>query len=203
MKKMIWLTLIIIVGVVAIVKSNGGTEQQPYTVIKIIDKLEIRHYPEAIVASLNTGNSAYRSEANGGFRVLASYIFGGNEQNKQIAMTAPVHMGMEDGKSYMQFVMPATYKLEDLPAPNNRDVQLRRTKSETVAAIRFGGWASEQDIQQHIKELDALLSNAGITHDGNFRFLGYNSPYRVVNRRNEIVVGIHYESNLLGDKANK
>lgn len=202
MKKMIWLTLIIIVGIVAVVKSNGGTEQQPYTVLKTIEKLEIRHYPEAIVASLNTGSSAYRSGANGGFGVLASYIFGGNEQNKQIAMTAPVHMGIEDGKSYMQFVMPAAYKMEDLPAPNNNDVQLRHTKAETVAAIRFGGWASEQDIQQHIKELDALLSQAGISHDGNFRFLGYNSPYRVVNRRNEVVVGIQYESGLMGDKAN-
>ncbi len=203
MKKMIWLTLLITIGVVAIVKSDGGTEQQPYTVLKTVDELEIRHYPEAIVASLNTGSGAYRSEANSGFRVLASYIFGGNELNKQIAMTAPVHMGVEDGNSYMQFVMPAAYKMEDLPAPNNSNVQLRRTKSETVAAIRFGGWASEQDIQQHIKELDALLAQAGITHDGNFRYLGYNSPYRVINRRNEIVVGIHYESELLGNKTNE
>jgi hypothetical protein len=203
MKKMIWLTLLITIGVVAIVKSNGGTEQQPYTVLKTMDKFEIRHYPEAIVASLNTGSSAYRSEANGGFRVLASYIFGGNDKNMQIAMTAPVRMGMEDGKSYMQFVMPAAYDMEDLPAPNSNNVELRRTKAETAAAIRFGGWASEQDIQQHIKELDTLLSQAGILHDGNFRYLGYNSPYRVVNRRNEILVGIQAESDLLGDKPNE
>jgi len=109
-------------------------------------------------------------------------------------MTAPVHMGLEEGKSFMQFVMPSAYKMNELPQPTNSDIKLRHTKAETLAAIRFGGWASELDIQQHIAELDSLLAKEGISHLGNFRYLGYNSPYRILNRRNEIIVGIRYES---------
>jgi hypothetical protein len=105
-------------------------------------------------------------------------------------MTAPVHMGVEGKQSYMQFVMPSAYSMDELPVPNNQYISLEYTKPETVAAITFGGWASEERISNYIKVLEQLLLDNGIRHDDNFRYLGYNPPYRLINRRNEIVVGI-------------
>ncbi len=193
MKKMIIITVLLIGGAITAVKSNGGTEQQPFELLKSFPEFEIRHYPQAIVAKHITGTNIMYGQANNGFRVLANYIFGGNTQNTKIAMTAPVHMGVGDQGSYMLFVMPSEYQMEDLPAPLSNSVQLTHTKPETVAAIRFGGWANEQRIEEHIEKLSAMLENEGIIHDGDFRYLGYNSPYRVVNRRNEIIVGVQID----------
>jgi hypothetical protein len=68
-----------------------------------------------------------------------------------------------------------------------------KSKAEYVAAIRFGGYASDEDITKHSDKLRKALEDAGIQHDGHFRFLGYNAPYQVVGRRNEIIVGVVWE----------
>jgi hypothetical protein len=44
-----------------------------------------------------------------GFRRVASYIFGGNDKNESISMTAPVFMEMGNNTK-MAFVMPKNYK---------------------------------------------------------------------------------------------
>jgi hypothetical protein len=59
-----------------------------------------------------------------------------------------------------------------------------------VAVIRFGGWASDTKIAAMRVELSDCLAQLRIPHQNNFRYLGYNAPWDVVNRRNEIVVGI-------------
>lgn len=166
------------------------TPQQAYSDLGSRGAIEFRHYPSAIMASVTYDDPTYKGSANRNFRVLAGYIFGDNRSNEKIAMTAPVHMEMHDGKSTMHFVMPEGYTLVNLPAPSSAEVALHQSPEEYVAVIRFGGWASDDKIERKKQELHELLSKLGIEHYDNFRYLGYNAPWDVLSRRNEIIVGI-------------
>ena len=59
-----------------------------------------------------------------------------------------------------------------------------------MAAITFGGFASAASINRHKEILEKLLTEKGISYYGNFRFLGYNPPYQIFGRRNEVIVAI-------------
>jgi hypothetical protein len=126
-----------------------------------------------------------------GFRKLAGYIFGGNKGSKSIPMTSPVHMDIADTGSTMSFVMPSSYRKETLPAPDDTGVSIRLIPEEYVAALRFGGYASDTAIQRHTESLRNALDAASIRFHGNFRFLGYNPPFQWWGRKNEIIVSIN------------
>jgi hypothetical protein len=90
----------------------------------------------------------------------------------------------------MSFVMPQGYTLSNLPKPASGDVRLHPSTEEYVAVIRFGGWASDATIKTKKQELAAQLAAMGIAHHDNFRFLGYNAPWDILSRRNEVMVSI-------------
>jgi hypothetical protein len=162
-------------------------EKQKYQVLHKDGDFEIRRYEPAVLASVEMPGT-YSSMSSTGFRALAGYIFGGNDENMKIAMTAPVHVSTMDSSSMMSFVMPSAYQLEDLPEPLNDRILLHETGTSIMASIRFGGYANDRVIQQKTAELRSLLRSRGIKSMNDYRFLGYNPPYRIFNRRNEIVV---------------
>ena len=96
-----------------VVSSNLTTENQKYRVVLTEEQFEIRFYPAATFAKIYSRGTDYKSVASSGFRKLAGYIFGGNEQSKSIAMTAPVRMELTDKGSTMSFVMPEKYQESD------------------------------------------------------------------------------------------
>ncbi len=53
-----------------------------------VGNCEIRDYPGRIAAEVCVTGERFNA-ANTGFRILAKYIFGGNNQRKSIAMSAP------------------------------------------------------------------------------------------------------------------
>ncbi|XOV67744.1 MAG: heme-binding protein [Fluviicola sp.] len=166
-------------------KDNG--EKENYSVEQKNDKFEIRNYRSSIVASVNLGEGTYDQNSNRGFRKLANYIFGGNQESTQIAMTSPVMMDLGDS-SAMHFFMPDGYNLENLPSPNNEEVLLNELSPKRVAVVKFGGWANQSRIDKYKEKLIKYLDEEGIEHTGKFSFLGYNSPYEVTDRRNEVIV---------------
>jgi len=172
------------------------TPQQPYQKIGSKGSLEFRYYPESVMATVNNPDTTYRGSSSKNFRVLAGYIFGGNEKSQKIAMTAPVHMNSNKEGSSMSFVMPDGYNLNNLPAPSASSIKLVKTEEEYVAVIRFSGYASDKKIAEKQKELNDLLNREGIENLNNFRFLGYNAPWDFLFRRNEVIVGISKASAL-------
>jgi hypothetical protein len=172
--------------------SLNKTEEQIYTVVLKDKDFEIRFYPSATVATVNSTAKTYKELSGPGFRKLAGYIFGGNETNTNISMTSPVHMDINDSVSSMSFVMPSSYAQENLPKPNDPNVVLQKTADEYVAAMRFGGFASDKDLLYYSDKLLGLLEEKGITPYGHARFLGYNPPFQLVNRRNEIIVSVRW-----------
>lgn len=172
------------------VMAFGETEKQKYRVVRSGDGFEIRFYPSAILATVYSDARTYRDLAYPGFRKLAGYIFGGNSSETKISMTSPVHMDMNEAS--MSFVMPSAYTEESLPAPDDPSVRLQRTGDVYVAAIRFGGYASDKDILKYSEKLKSLLEDKEIEWYGNFRYLGYNPPYQPFGRRNEVIVNVRW-----------
>jgi hypothetical protein len=176
-----------------IMASVNKTEEQNYTVIQKDQNFEIRFYPSATFATIKSDAKTYKELSGPGFRKLADYIFGGNEDKTQIAMTSPVQMDINDTVSTMSFVMPSSYNQANLPKPNNPDVILKETADEYVAAIQFGGFASDKELKFYSEKLLDILKEKGIKTQGNTRFLAYNPPFQLVGRRNEIVISIEYK----------
>ena len=125
---------------------------------------------------------------------MAGYIFGGNDRNENIAMTSPVAMSLEDSMT-MMFMVPKKYKKETLPQPNQSQIQFTEEPAKVVAAITFGGWANDKNIEEHKQKLIAALDKEGIPYSNKFYLLGYNPPFELVNRRNEVIVEL--QSNVL------
>jgi hypothetical protein len=171
------------------------TETQAYRIIKTEKDFEIRLYPPATMATILMNAKTYKELSSTGFRKLASYIFGGNNANKSIAMTTPVHMNINDNQSSMSFVMPANYNKDNLPKPNDSAINIKTTTEEYIAAIQFGGYANDEEIKTYTAKLETALKSKGMEYYGNFRFLGYNAPYQFWGRRNEIIVSIRWNEN--------
>jgi len=84
--------IILMIQSYKLVSSNLKTENQKYRLVQKEAQYEIRFYPAATFAKIYSPGTNYKSVASSGFNKLAGYIFGGNDQNKSIAMTAPVRM---------------------------------------------------------------------------------------------------------------
>ena len=176
-----------------IMASVNKTEEQKYTVIQKDQNFEIRFYPSATLATIKSDAKTYKDLSGPGFGKLAGYIFGGNEDKTQIAMTSPVQMNINDTLSTMSFVMPSSYNQANLPKPNNPDVILNEAADEYVAAIQFGGFASDKELKFYAEKLQNILKEKGIKTYGNTKYLGYNPPFQLVGRRNEIIISIEWK----------
>ena len=168
-------------------KSTEGIESRKYTVLKTFEEVEIRSYEPANYSYVTLPASSYKEVSSEGFRILAGYIFGGNEQGASIAMTSPVAMDMSDSIT-MKFMVPADWDLDQLPDPNNSSIQFSAEGESTMAVLRFGGWANDIRIDSYSKQLIEILDDNNVAHNGQVTFFGYNPPYEVINRRNEVAV---------------
>lgn len=176
-----------------VVSSNLTIENQKYRLVQKDAQFEIRFYPAATFAKIYSPGTDYKSVASSGFRKLAGYIFGGNDQSKSIAMTAPVRMEMTEKGSTMSFVMPEKYQESDLPKPKDVGVHIVKSSPQYVAAIRFGGYADDKSIKENRDLLLKLIHEKGIEVTGEYTFLGYNAPYQFWSRKNEIVIPIAWK----------
>ena len=158
-------------------------KNENYTIISNIDSIEIRQYSSLIYASHYS-----KSGNNSQFRVLANYIFGGNNKNEQIGMTSPVNMRLSSKNKEMMFLMPQRYKLENLPKPNSSEIKIINMKARKVAAIRFSGYSNSTKVKHKKQELIDTLIKHDIAYTDEFELLVYDSPYKVLNRRNEVIV---------------
>jgi hypothetical protein len=191
MKKMliagVVLIALLIISQSFVIFSVSKIEKHKYQVLKEYDEFEVRQYESALFSSVVMQDTSYEQTSSAGFRVLAGYIFGGNETGEKIAMTSPVTMELGDSTK-MSFMVPSNLTEKDLPKPKSGRIFFERKEGAIMAAIRFGGWASDKRIEKYKQKLVAALSEQGIKHSGKFSYLGYNPPYALIARRNEIVV---------------
>ena len=169
------------------INAQNNIEQYPYKVEKTYEGFEIRNYEGALFTSVKLATNNYDKASSKGFSILAGYIFGGNSDNEKIAMTSPVAMTLEKNTE-MLFLVPKDYTKENLPKPNDKNIEFKEINAKKVAAISFGGWANDDKIATYKAKLIKLLDKENIEYTNKFLFLGYNAPMEVVNRKNEVIV---------------
>ena len=138
-----------------------------YQVLSQDREFEIRAYSVLLIAE-TVIDAGYREPGSIGFKRLAGYIFGGNTRreqmtmttpvirenaSEQIAMTAPVLQQTDGLQSRMAFVMPAGYRLDTLPIPDDAHVVLKQLPAKKVAVLSYSGSLSEDSIANNSQKL--------------------------------------------------
>ena len=157
------------------------TERPPYQVLgHLAPDIEIRQYEGQtwISTSLITDNSS--------FPVLASYIFGKNKENAQVAMTAPV---VTDEK--MSFILPAGLSAADAPAPDGQPIEFTQVPARKLATLEFSWFTGQSRVEEKTAELLGLLEKKNIKTKGRPFLMRYNDPWTPpFMRRNEVGIEV-------------
>jgi hypothetical protein len=166
--------------------SMAQTETQSYEVLKNIAGCEIRFYPPVMMAKYTSDNG------RSGFGKLFKYISGNNDGETKISMTTPVHMEKSESENSMAFVLPKSFNKENAPKPNDASLVVYESDSRHYAAIEYSGYTDEVKEKENTDKLKKILNKQNIKIVGDSKILVYNSPYKIVFRRNEILIPISY-----------
>ena len=184
------LKVIVVIFLGTIMLSEQKYKEPTYKVLEKKGSIEIRDYDSCIVAKTSIQVEDKESDSNM-FRVLASYIFGGNANNQSIPMTAPVTT-FNDDKSYtMMFYMLEAANIDDLPKANNRNIKFEVLDLGKCGSISFSWFVNDQKINRYRDKLLAFLDQEGYTYNSSVIVNRYDSPWKLpFMRRNEILVQI-------------
>ena len=187
--KLILISIILTMASFFSLGKNQISDEKDYNIIKKIENIEIRQYNKLIYASYTPKN---KFDRNNSFRNVADYIFGNNLKNLKIDMTSPVVIKLHN-KHEMAFIMPKKFKIDKLPKPNNKEISIYEESSNIKACIKYSGYSNSKTEQKKINELKKVIEKHNINHNNDFEVLVYNSPWKIINRRNEITVSIKYD----------
>jgi hypothetical protein len=162
-------------------------ESQSYEVVKNLENVEVRYYPPAVMAEVQSAKNS-----NNNFSDLFRYITGNNARSEEIAMTTPVHMQSDGKNNRMAFVLPKKYNQNNAPIPTDSNIKIYTSKSGYFAAVRYGGYSNETKVQIHTELLLNELQKEGIKALSEIVVLSYDSPYKFYNRRNEVLVEVSF-----------
>lgn len=187
-----------------------GTEEPKHSSERLADGVELRHYGPRIAAE-TTVAADEDAARNQGFRRLAGYIFGKNQADdsiamtapvvqskagQQIAMTAPVAQSAERtdvGEGWViRFFMPSKWTMESLPKPIDDRVRLVEVPAETFAVLQFSGDRSPRAVANRTAELLNVLRAKDIDVNGEASAWFYDPPWTLpFRRRNEIAIPVN------------
>ena len=99
------LILLFVISQLYFYKISHDIEEYKYVVTETFDEFEIRQYEASLFSTVQLNTSNYENASKKGFSILGGYIFGNNEEGKQIPMTSPVSMTI-DKEINMMFMVP-------------------------------------------------------------------------------------------------
>ncbi len=199
------LGLVTVVGVILAGSPAMAVEEPPFTTVLRDGAFEIRDYPAQVVAEVTVAGNQ-KQAASRGFRLLAGYIFGGNQRRRSIAMTAPVAeipvgekiamtspvtQTVASGTWVVRFTMPKSYALDTLPVPDDPRVHLRQIPPSRVAVLKFSGVAGQRDLDEKSKVLAGEAKAHGLRLVGAPSLAQYDPPWTLwFMRRNEVMTAV-------------
>jgi hypothetical protein len=170
-------------------------EKTPYQILKTINNIEIRKYPELILAVVE----GYPDDT--GFGFLFRYISGYNKSQQKISMTVPVITSEKikmtapviSQKNSMAFIMPSFYDKNTIPIPLDNNVTIKIQKERILAVLKFGGRTTINKVNKQMNKLLEELKNHNLKKIGNSILMRYNSPFTPgFLRKNEVAVEIRF-----------
>ena len=178
-----------------------ATEEPDYQVVRELAGVEVRQYAAYTVAEVVVDGPA-SAAGKQAFPILAGHIFGKNKGEKKFAMTAPVTQAVVPAKLEMtapvtqtaapggflvQFVLPKGVTVTSAPEPLDARIQLREVQPKQVAVIRYSGFWSTSNDNDHLAKLQAALRAANLAWTGEPVYSRYDAPFVPwFMRRNEI-----------------
>lgn len=201
------IAILLVAGIAIATRSMGlgvKYETPSYSVVEKLGTVEVRQYEPYLVAEASVDGSL-ENAGNEGFRILAGYIFGDNQGDEKITMTAPVSQEKAPGSKIkmtapvtqeqagdqfkIQFMMPSKYALETLPKPNNPRIQIREVPGQRFAAIRYSGRWTKKNYEENLERLRATLTANNYQPTGEPVWARYNPPFMPwFLRKNEILI---------------
>ncbi|XP_028653062.1 heme-binding protein 2 [Erpetoichthys calabaricus] len=154
---------------------------------------EVRNYDATKWASTSVSEMDFDSALNKGFMRLFNYIQGNNDKKMKVEMTAPVTCLVQAGEGpfckssfTISFYVPEEHQC-DPPKPTEADVFIEDRKDMTVFVRTFGGFANAEKYKEELMKLSTSLTRDGQQFEDKMYYTaGYDSPFKIINRRNEV-----------------
>jgi hypothetical protein len=191
------LTTLILVCAISL---SLAIEQPLYKVIqKLGNNMEIRIYVPTkwVTTQVDVRLRDVGFKINDMYSKLYDYISGANSDKQKMDMTAPFLMSYvsknnrtinEDSEvtASMSFYIPSKFK-DNTPKPSSNNVFIRELPEFVTAVVRFGGYANLDDYMKNRDELVKALGSDAETYDTiNMVTAGYDAPYMILFRKNEV-----------------
>ena len=186
-------------------RGDTMTQEVAYDVIRTVDGVELRRYPELLVATVSGMEDA------SSFGILFDYITGNNVKRSKLSMTAPVVSSEKlamtvpvvsseklamtapvvSGNRFFTFVMPKGYTIETIPVPSDKRVRIHVQPARDFAVLEFSGRTRTEKVEERIRELLEILARKKRLTRGEPFLMRYNSPFTPgFLRRNEVGIEI-------------
>ncbi|KAM9435589.1 heme-binding protein 2 [Clarias gariepinus] len=157
------------------------------------DDYEVRTYHTTNWVSTTVSGMDQDEALSTGFKRLFKYIQGTNEKQVTVDMTAPVtchiNPGAEpacEGSFTVAFYVPEAHQAEP-PKPSIPEIFVENRKEFTVFVRTFGGFANAQNSHDEmLKLMESLKRDGKSFKEVPYYRVGYDSPFKLVNRKNEI-----------------
>jgi len=163
--------------------------------------VEIRTYETAMWTSTIVMNTDLQEAENIGFNRDFDYIDGENADNASIPMTAPVLTYVNPGQGpncqtnfTVSFYVPYAYQAPHKPPPQPTEstVFLNTYPKMTVGVLSFDGFGDQDVVIAKAAQLSNLLSQTDLKYDTiNWFCAGYDPPFRITDRHNEVWIQIY------------
>ncbi len=177
----------VLLGAVWLVStSRAATESPDYSVVKKDGKVEIRDYPELMVAT-----APMKADMDNSFMTLFRFITGANEEKQKISMTAPVLIRSEKEKKTMSFIVPKETVEKGIPKPTGELVTISKIKEARFVTLRFSGKRNSENEVKAAETLQTWMKEQKMAAKGEPVFAYYDPPWTpTFMRRNEVMFRI-------------
>ncbi|KAK5903542.1 hypothetical protein CgunFtcFv8_007314 [Champsocephalus gunnari] len=130
---------------------------------------EIRTYLATNWVSTTLSGMEWDAALSAGFRKLFKYIQGNNQNKVKVEMTAPRSIRTPP------------------PQPSDPDVFVEQRKEFTAYVRTYGGFSNEKIKREELlKVIESLKRDAVQYVDHPFYVAGYDSPFKLTHRRNDV-----------------
>lgn len=178
----------------------NGSIGPRFKVLDSNEDYETRVYEPTKWVSTEMETSDYGDAMSKGFWKLFGYIGGKNEKKSKVAMTIPVRGTVntpQEGETKLTVVTSFFVdQSKDCPAPTEETVHLQEESEEVKVFVRhFGGFAKDHTYKENLKTLKDCLDRDGKCYvTGVYFTAGYDPPFKLWGRRNEVYVKAAPES---------
>merc|ERR1711976_68957 len=153
---------------------------------------EERKYSETHWVSTKVLGMDHKQAVSTGFGRLFKYITGTNEGGVKVPMTAPVTTKVEHGAGpncestfTVSFLLGKDFQ-QAPPTPTDTTVFTQTLPPFTCYARQFGGFTDNETWLSNAKELGESVPKEPEFHTDFYFTAGYDSPFKLFNRRNEV-----------------